>query len=132
AKADGSFTTNVYVKGNGKVTGQIFTLGGVKVGAPFSAIVKVAGIKTAPSITVYPNPVTGKQMQVQFKSVAAGMYQLRLLNTAGQVIFRSAENVTAGSLARSIQLGNDVAAGRYDLLITAPDGSTSNQQVIIQ
>ena len=40
AKANGSFTANVYVKGGGKVTGQIYTLAGVKMGAPFSAIVK--------------------------------------------------------------------------------------------
>ena len=98
----------------------------------YSAIVKVAGSKTNPTITVYPNPVTGKQLQVRFNDVQAGNYQLNLLNAAGQLIYRGVVNVTTGTFAKAIQLSNDVAAGRYDLIVTAPDGGKTNQQVFIQ
>jgi len=98
----------------------------------YSAVAKVAGIKTTTSISVYPNPVTGKQLQVRFNGVEAGIYQLTLVNTAGQVIHKASANVATGSSVKSIQLDNDVAAGRYDLLITTPDGKQSNIQIIIQ
>ena len=98
----------------------------------YSAIVKVAGSKTSPTITVYPNPVTGKQMQVRFNAAAPGAYQLHLVNAAGQVIYKSSENVTGGSLSKTIRLGSDVAAGRYDLIVIAPDGSKAYLAVFIQ
>ena len=78
----------------------------------YSAIVKVSGVKTNTSISVYPNPVIGKQMQVHFNSVETGNYQLSLMNTAGQVIYKAAVNVAAGSSAKTLQLAKDVAAGR--------------------
>lgn len=61
AKADGSFAANVYVKGSGKVTGQIYTLAGAKMGAPFNAIVEdsVAKLKAqiaAPKLWSAENP----------------------------------------------------------------------------
>ena len=98
----------------------------------FSATVKVTAVATKASITVYPNPVTGKQMQVRFIAVEGGLYQLQLLNAAGQTIYRGSEKITGGSFAKSIQLGNDVAGGRYDLLVIAPDGTKYYQPVFIQ
>ncbi len=97
----------------------------------YSAIVKVSPVKGNPGIGVYPNPVTGKVMNIQFSNQLSGNYQLQLTNKLGQIVYRSVITVNGSDMTRSVQLG-EVIKGNYQLRIISPDGTNTVQQLIIE
>ena len=88
----------------------------------YSSIAKVNIGKLAPAITVYPNPVTGKQMSVQFIACDKGLYNIKLINNMGQSVYTASINHTGGSATQSITL-EGIAAGNYYLKVIKPDQS---------
>jgi hypothetical protein len=96
----------------------------------YSTIVKVMTGQLSTGITVYPNPVTNKEISVQFAGMAKGIYQLRLINTIGQVMFTKLLTVTGGNEIQKIALGN-MAAGQYELEITQPGNSRTMKKLMI-
>ena len=98
----------------------------------YSAVVKVARIKTAALVKVVPNPVTGKQLNVRFTGMELGPVRLVLVNAAGQVIHSSILMIGSNNLTESIPLSGAIAAGRYQLITTSAGGFKNTQQVVIQ
>ena len=96
----------------------------------YSNIVKLSGSKVTPLISVYPNPVVDGKMQLNFASQPSGRYGIQLVNTAGQVVYKSSIQVGAANQTTTVSLG--VAKGSYHLLITNPGGSTTNLPVLLQ
>ena len=88
----------------------------------YSAIAKVNIGKLVPSITVYPNPVTGKQVNLQFTAMDKGMYNIRLINTMGQTVYSTQYSHAGGSATQSISI-NGVVAGAYMMELISPDNS---------
>jgi hypothetical protein len=88
----------------------------------YSAIAKVNIGKLAPSFTVYPNPVTGKQVNLQFTAMDKGMYNIRLINTMGQTVYSTQYSHAGGSATQSISI-NGVVAGAYMMELISPDNS---------
>jgi hypothetical protein len=99
----------------------------------YSAIVKVAGSKMSKqaNISVYPNPVANKQMNVQFNNQAMGNYGVRLINTNGATVYQNNVTVNSNNLVRTMPLHNNTAAGTYQLIITDASGKTNTQAVIV-
>ena len=97
----------------------------------YSSIVKVTGTKTDSDITVYPNPVEGKRVNMLFSNVAAGTYQAQIINAAGQTVHTAALKISGNNAVHSIQLATSVAAGNYRLKLTASDGTVTVKQLII-
>lgn len=98
----------------------------------YSPIVKVAHLKLTGSISVYPNPVNGKKMVVQFNNMPAGRYNMELTNKLGQAIYHEIFNVTGNRYANTIILSNATPPGNYQLSIYASDGSKTAEQLIIE
>ncbi|MDB5200791.1 MAG: hypothetical protein JWQ27_200 [Ferruginibacter sp.] len=98
----------------------------------YSSIVKVGSTKTTASIGVYPNPVEGNIMNVQFSNQANGAYQLQLTNKAGQLVYKGTVQVSNSNDVQSVNLGNGTSKGIYQLTITSANGTTSTQQVFIK
>ncbi|RYE17718.1 MAG: T9SS type A sorting domain-containing protein, partial [Sphingobacteriales bacterium] len=96
----------------------------------YSAVVKVAATNSNAAIEVYPNPVAGKQMNVQYNAVAAGKYQLQLINAAGQVEFATTENISSASMVRTVNISG-VAAGNYTLRVHGPAEASYTIPVIV-
>ncbi|MBN1116432.1 MAG: T9SS type A sorting domain-containing protein, partial [Bacteroidales bacterium] len=62
-------------------------------------IPSVSGIsetELSESISVYPNPVTGGQLNIHCSEAAAGNQLLQLLNTSGQLVFSQEININTG------------------------------------
>jgi hypothetical protein len=97
----------------------------------YSAIVKVAPLKAPAFISVYPNPVVGKKLNIRFSDQPAGVYSLQLTNKLGQVIYRGVIEVSGMNTVKSVILGNEVIAGNYQLSIISPDGTRFAIQVIV-
>ncbi len=85
-----------------------------------------------PSVTVYPNPVVNKNMQVQFMNLQTGTYNIELTNNSGQLVYSSSVQLATVDMVKSLQLDKTAAAGAYQLTITGANGYRSTQQVIIQ
>jgi hypothetical protein len=98
----------------------------------YSPIVKVAHLKLPASISVYPNPVVGKKLIVQFNNIHAGYYNMELTNKLGQAIYREIFNVTSNRYVKTIILANATPSGNYQLSIYASDGSKTVEELFIK
>ena len=86
----------------------------------YSNIVKVVAYKMTAGINVYPNPVTGRVMQVEFSGQDAGSYELVLINSKGQQQKVSTLTVSGNRSVYPVQLPAVLAAGIYRLQVTGP------------
>jgi len=98
----------------------------------FSNIVKLNGSKATPLISVYPNPVVNKQLQLRFKYQEKGGYQVQLMNMKGQVLVNKNVNLLNTVQVQTIELSASLAAGNYQLVVTAPNGNSFKQSVLVQ
>lgn len=98
----------------------------------YSAIVKVSPLKDQSTVSVYPNPVTGKIMNIRFLDQPEGNYSLQLSNIMGQIIYRNSIQVTGTNMTKSIGLDNSIPAGIYQLTVIAENGTKSTLQVTIK
>ncbi|HEX5652381.1 MAG TPA: T9SS type A sorting domain-containing protein [Chitinophagaceae bacterium] len=99
--------------------------------ASFSPIVKVEIGGTGADIRVYPNPVRGMQLSLQFTNIKDGQYTLSLVNTNGQQVFRKTLLHQGGSRTESLELPGIVKPGVYTLLVTG-EGFKESRPLIIQ
>ncbi|UAY51965.1 T9SS type A sorting domain-containing protein [Ferruginibacter albus] len=83
------------------------------------------------AITVYPNPVVGNVMNVQFTNVAKGDFRLRLLTTDGQAVYANQVTVNSSNMAQSFSLPSSLPKGTYELKVSGAD-TESVQKIIIQ
>ena len=81
----------------------------------YSRTVKVTGFKSDAGISIYPNPVEDKVLQLQAYNLDGGLYTLQLINNIGQVVYRASIRMSAGTSRQTVQLGSGIAAGRYQL-----------------
>lgn len=83
----------------------------------YSPVVKVNMKTIVAGITVFPNPVTGNEVNVLVNAVTAGTYQYQLISLAGELV-ESGKFDTNGSGNNKLQLTAKHAAGVYQLLIS--------------
>ena len=74
-------------------------------------------------INIYPNPVTGSSIGMQFNDIVAGVYQLRLVNTVGQLILSRSIEHNGTPTFYNIDINRQVSAGSYRMEIIKPDKS---------
>ena len=99
----------------------------------YSAVVKVAAIKksSTATISVYPNPVVNKNMNVHFLNQPAGTYHVKLLNQSGSVVYQNRVDINNSNAVKMMQLNSGTAAGIYQLLITDGNEGKSVMQVVV-
>ena len=95
-----------------------------------SQIVKVS-LASAGSISVFPNPVVDGIINLQLKSEPAGKYQVRLINSLGEVVVEKSISETSGNDKEAIRCPH-LTKGIYQLEITKPDGTVQTIKVLIR
>ena len=98
----------------------------------FTRVVIVKTGKGTPAISVYPNPVTDGVIGVEFKNMQQGKYDLRLINSLGQVITIKRITHVAGTSMETMTPEGKMTTGTYQLEITAPDNNVSTIGVIVR
>lgn len=93
-----------------------------------SSAVKVVVGGGVAGVSVYPNPVTGSTLQLQFANVEKGTYIIKLTNTSGQLVYNTGIRHIGGSFSQSLPIGT-LPAGVYKL--TAIGRQQQYQQKII-
>ncbi len=82
------------------------------------------------AITIYPNPIKDGVINLQFENQEAGVYQLRLLNTVGQVMMNKTISHPGGSSSELLQLNNTITKGIYTLEITKGGVRVMSEKVV--
>lgn len=96
----------------------------------YSAIVNVRLADEAAHITIYPNPVRAKVVNIAFTKMDKGVYSIRMINTTGQVVFDQQLVHAGGNMTLPVTLST-VAAGTYQLEIIKPDLSKIVKGLIV-
>ena len=91
----------------------------------------VIGGDQTPAVTVAPNPIQSNTMNVQFRNVTGGRYNLRLMNAAGQVMYTNIAELVGGNSTMTYRLPVVITAGTYTLEVLGSDRKTRFTQTII-
>ena len=98
----------------------------------YSNIIKVEALAGPSVVSVQPNPVLNKEMNLVFSYKPNGKYDLSLTNSIGQTVYKGQVIISSNNETRKIRLVNVEAAGVYQLTIIGPDGSNIIQRIMIQ
>jgi Secretion system C-terminal sorting domain len=98
----------------------------------YSAIVKVTMGKSEAGFSIYPNPVTSNVINLLMNNQPAGLYQVRLSNTVGQVVFVKSIQSNGGNSTEALNTGSKLAAGIYQMEIIGKDNNHNTQKVIVE
>lgn len=98
----------------------------------YSRVVVVKVGETSKGISIYPNPVIGNTIELAFNNLAEGKYNIRLINTLGQIMMVKQLIHGAGNSMETLTPNNKLTPGIYQLEITAPDQHISTMKVIVQ
>jgi hypothetical protein len=94
-----------------------------------TVLVKMGALSSG--IRIYPNPVTDV-IGAEFKHMAAGIYNARLLNAQGQTVLSKTINHAPGTSMETIQPDYKLLSGIYQLEVTAPDKQVTMVKVIVK
>jgi hypothetical protein len=92
----------------------------------YSSVVKVVISKGAPAIAIYPNPAVDGMINIQFTNVPKGIYQIKLINSIGQVVMTKQIQHEEGSSNETLRPDKQIAHGNYQIEVT---GGTDNAKL---
>jgi hypothetical protein len=81
---------------------------------------------------VFPNPVTGKQINVQLINQATGNYHIQLFNHLGQSVYNTKVSVTNSNQLITITPDHKLPSGNYILELSVLNGKPVTNKLVIQ
>jgi autotransporter-associated beta strand protein len=97
----------------------------------YSSIVLVKNDESNSGISLQSNPVRDGAILLFFKNLPAGVFKVRLINSAGQTIINKHIYHALGSSLEKINSGGKMVPGIYQLEITSPDKEVTVIKVVI-
>jgi len=119
ATTDNSVTATTYYRIKAISTACAFS---------YSNIAKLSIVNSQLSISLYPNPLTGKTLNVSLDNVVAGKYTVSISNALGQRVITQTISHTGGSATHAISINSALAAGVYNVSIS----EANSKQVVHQ
>ena len=98
----------------------------------FSEKAAIRILNYASPIYIAPNPVADNTIHLQMNKMPAGIYSMRLLNTAGQVIQASTINHPGTNTQHTISIAQSTAKGSYQVELSARGRKAILLPVLIQ
>lgn len=89
-----------------------------------SSVVKVNNSNITASVSVYPNPLTGKKLFIRFQNQPVGDYKILVLNDAGQQINSGSTTMSGNDHLMSINWNTNLPHGVYTIQITGMSNET--------
>ena len=96
----------------------------------YSSIAKVTIGDRREGISIYPNPIVGKTMNVQLSNIAAGTYAISMTNANGQQVMEQPLQHAGGSVTETVQLPVTLASGIYKLRVAGNSGSYTETVIV--
>jgi len=97
----------------------------------YTDIIKVSYATDRSAIAVWPNPVVGNDMHLQFSNQPKGKYELQLTDVTGRKIFSTSVQHIGGNSEQTITLPQSINNGIYQLIAIGADGNITSQKVFI-
>ena len=94
----------------------------------YSNVAKVTYDLRLTTYALYPNPLTGKTLNVSLDNVVAGKYTVSIYNALGQRVITQTISHTGGSATHAISINSALAAGVYNVSIS----EANSKQVVHQ
>ncbi len=85
-----------------------------------SKVVPVTTVKG--NVSVYPNPVISKTFTLQTANVAAGKYNVVIVNSLGQEVFNTTINHKEGLTTETVKMNKSFAGGLYTVVLRSTEG----------
>ena len=98
----------------------------------YSNVAKATIFQVNAGITVYPNPVKGNTVKLQFNQATKGMYRIMVANSIGQVVHRSNLRLNDSNYNHTLNMGNAIIPGNYTVCVFDEEGTVSTQSLIVQ
>lgn len=98
----------------------------------YSKLVNIKVLNRTTGIFVINNPVTDNTIRLQINDSRKGLYNVRLLNNAGQFITAKTINYLGGSSTVSVESSQNLLSGSYQLQIISPENKLAGLKVIVQ
>ena len=83
----------------------------------YSNVVKIINILQLTTYNLYPNPLTGKTLNVQLGNVVAGNYEVSIINSLGQKVAQQTIKHTGENETYQVNVKQAIATGVYNVVI---------------
>lgn len=84
------------------------------------------------TLSVYPNPMTGRTLNVQLQNLPTGEYTLQLVGSDGKVVASKKVRHEGGSTLHRIELGGALSKGVYRISCVKGEGSIGSETLVVQ
>ena len=99
----------------------------------YSQIIKISLAESISTIEIYPNPVTDGNFGVRLVNQPKGIYKIRLLNSAGQVIQNNTIEHPGGSMVTRLSNSKDkLSAGMYQVQVIISNKPTYSFNILVK
>lgn len=115
-------------------TGSYYRIKAISVGGKeqYSAIVHVGINQETTQLSVYPNPVSAKQLQLQVQSGKGEPYQVSLIHSNGKIEKLATLPGQTGTYIQTIQLPKGILAGVYQVQLSTPGKQPISKAIIVE
>ena len=97
----------------------------------YSSIAKATIGDSKEGISVYPNPIQGKEVNVILSNITAGNYAISMYNSAGQQVMMKNIEHAGGSVTSTVALPSNISTGVYLLKLTG-NGNNYTETIIVK
>jgi hypothetical protein len=97
----------------------------------YSVVVFITADTKTAVVSVYPNPVPNKQINVQLSNLNKGSYNIEVYNNLGQSVLFKTIQFDGGTTSLSLQLPSSLNAGLYRLSVSS-DATRINKTISVQ
>lgn len=97
----------------------------------YSKVMKInISVSGKKGLSLYPNPVVDRKLTVGLTGVTKGAYNLRVINTAGQDVFRAPISAQGTGITQMIELPASLKPGGYIAVVTGDEYLESKMFII--
>ena len=104
---------------------------GINGGVQYTSIVKVSPLGGNNDISIYPNPVKDKKINLVFDKNLFGSYRIEIINNIGQKLYSEKAELQINNVIRTIFLHPNTPAGIYNVTLTDKDLKTITKSIIL-
>jgi hypothetical protein len=98
----------------------------------YTGVVKVMMNNMGGGITVSPNPVQGRTVNILFANQQPGKYTVSILNEGGQVVYTTVIKHSNGDTRHTVSLSPGIGRGVFQLLVTSASGFVSPVKLVLE
>ena len=96
----------------------------------FSKVMRVETGMPGQKLTLYPNPVTNKQIMLGISGVSEGLYDIRVINVLGQPVLQSKMEKKGDFMTQTLRLPSLTPPGMYQVIISSANYRESKSFIV--